>query len=103
MMTMPARTLGRRRRLFAAALGALVSLTASLVLAAPGFVGAASAAACSTATGAASCTVTARVTGTAGTLTLESSPNLYWNVVGTGYDQWGSGSSTALGGCAASG
>jgi hypothetical protein len=63
----------------------------------------ASAAACSTSTGTASCTITANVTVTAGTLTFESSPNLYWGFVGTGYDQWASGSATALSGCAASG
>ncbi|HMK96441.1 MAG TPA: hypothetical protein VK425_02780 [Acidimicrobiales bacterium] len=63
----------------------------------------ASAAACSTSTGAASCTVSASVTVSAGTLALESSPNLYWDFVGTGYDQWASGSATALTACAASG
>jgi hypothetical protein len=78
-------------------------LAAGLALAAPGFVGSASAAACSTSTGAASCTVTANLTVTAGTLTLESSPNLYWDFVSTGYDQWASGSGAALSSCSASG
>ncbi len=63
----------------------------------------ASAAACSTTVGAASCTVTASLTVTAGTLTLESSPGLYWAFVSTGYDQWASASRASLTGCAAAG
>lgn len=62
----------------------------------------AQAAACSTTTGAASCTISASLTVTAGTLTLISSPNLYWSIVNTGYDQWASASSAALTSCAAS-
>jgi len=63
----------------------------------------ASAAPCSAGTGASSCTVAASVTVTAGTLTVETSPNLYWTFVGTGYDQWASASASTLSGCAASG
>jgi hypothetical protein len=63
----------------------------------------ASAAACSTSTGASSCAITANLTVTAGTLALETSPSLYWSFVGTSYDQWASGSATALTGCTASG
>lgn len=63
----------------------------------------ASAAPCSTTTGANGCTVSASVTVTAGTLSVAASPNLYWSFVGTGYDQWASGSATALTGCTASG
>ena len=40
---------------------------------------------------------------TAGTLSLQSSPNLYWGIDQTGYDQWASGSGSALSGCAVSG
>src|SRR6266516_595315 len=82
---------------------AIAVVTAGLALAAPGFVARASAAACSTSTGASSCTVTANLTVTAGTLTLESSPNLYWSFDSTGYDQWASGSGSALSSCSASG
>jgi hypothetical protein len=82
---------------------AVAFMTTALALAAPGLVGTASAAACSTSTGASSCTVTANLTVTAGTLTLESSPTLYWNLVSTGYDQWASGSASALSSCTASG
>jgi hypothetical protein len=85
--------------------GWLVVVAGALVLAlsAPGLVGSASAAACSTSTGAGNCTINASLTVTAGTLTVESSPNLYWSLVQTGYDQWGSGSATALTSCSASG
>lgn len=82
------------------ALCAALTLVAAAALAAPG---SASAAACATTTGASGCTVTANLTVTAGTLTLESSPNLYWSFAGTGYDQWASGSATALSGCSVSG
>jgi len=61
------------------------------------------AAACSTSTGAASCTITGSLTLTAGTLTLESSPNLYWGIVSTAYDQWASASGATLSGCTAVG
>jgi len=93
----PRRRIPRRAVLL---LGALMggALAAVPIAAAP-----ASAAPCSTSTGAASCTVSASVTVTAGTLTLEASPNLYWSFVGTGYDQWASGSATTLTGCIASG
>lgn len=92
---------GKKRRQ-SPAIGALsVALAlASIALVTPG---SASAAACSTSSGASACTVTASLTVTAGTLTLESSPNLYWGFVGTGYDQWASGSATALSGCSVSG
>ncbi len=63
----------------------------------------ASAAACSSTVGAATCTVSGNLTVTAGTLSLESSPNLYWALVSTGYDQWASASGAALTACAASG
>ncbi|MCU1368019.1 MAG: hypothetical protein JWL72_2944 [Ilumatobacteraceae bacterium] len=58
---------------------------------------------CSTTTGAASCTITANLTVSAGTLSLISSPSLYWGMVVTGYDQWASGSGSALTGCGALG
>ena len=80
----------------------MIGAFAALCLA-PGIVSSASAAACSTSTGAANCTINANLTVTAGTLTLEASPNLYWGVVQTGYDQWASGSATALSSCTASG
>ncbi len=76
-----------------------LALVVGLGAGAPG----ASAAACSTSTGAASCTVTANLTVTAGTLSLESSPSLFWSFVTTSYDQWASASGTALTACAASG
>jgi hypothetical protein len=63
----------------------------------------ADAAACSSSTGASSCAVTASLTVTGGTLSIESSPNLYWTFVSSGYDQWESASGTALTSCAASG
>ncbi|HTW08948.1 MAG TPA: hypothetical protein VME46_15645 [Acidimicrobiales bacterium] len=63
----------------------------------------ASAASCSGSSGAPACAVSASVTVSAGTLSVESSPNLYWDFVITGYDQWASGSATALTSCAASG
>lgn len=87
---------GVRRTLIALSAFAAFAVT-------PGIVGSASAAACSTSTGAANCTINANLTVTAGTLTLEASPNLYWGMVQTGYDQWASGSASALSGCAASG
>jgi hypothetical protein len=91
---------GRYRALTAALLVAALALTATGVcIDAPG----ASAAACSTSVGAASCTVTANLTVTAGTLSLESSPNLFWSLVNTSYDQWASASAAALTACAASG
>jgi hypothetical protein len=65
--------------------------------------GPAEAAPCSTSSGASSCAITANLTVTAGTLTLKAPPSLYWSFVGTGYDQWASGSATALSGCTASG
>lgn len=58
---------------------------------------------CSTSTGASSCTVNTQTTITGGTLTLKHTPNLYWSFVGSGTDQWASGSSSALSGCAVSG
>ncbi len=78
---------------------ATLAVGAALVCIAPS----ASAAGCSNSTGAANCTTTANLTVTAGTLTLEAPANLYWNFTATGYDQWASGSATALTGCAASG
>ena len=68
-----------------------------------GLASSAGAAACSTSSGAASCTIGTSVQLTAGTLTVEASPNLYWNLVGNGYDQWASGSATALTSCSATG
>jgi hypothetical protein len=61
--------------------------------------GDAAGAACSTSTGAATCTIATNVAVSAGTLTVESSPTLYWSYVINGYDQWASGSATALTGC----
>jgi hypothetical protein len=81
----------------------LAALALVIGLALIGGVSSASAAACSTTTGATSCAVTGNLTVTAGTLTLESSPNLYWALDATGYDQWASGSSASLTGCAISG
>src|SRR5262249_34309789 len=81
----------------------LIAATVVLGLWSPGLVGSASGAACSTSTGGGSCTINASLTVTAGTLTLESSPNLYWAIVQTGYDQWASASATSLSSCSASG
>jgi len=61
----------------------------------------AGATACSASTGNASCAVSTSVTVTGGTLTLESSPNLYWDYVLNGFDQWASASSAGLTSCAA--
>jgi hypothetical protein len=58
---------------------------------------------CSASTGNASCTVATNVVVTGGTLTLESSPNLYWDYVLNGFDQWASASSASLTSCSASG
>jgi hypothetical protein len=91
---------GRAR---AIAWGLAIGLACYLAVAATGLTSSAAAAACSTSTGAVSCTINASLTVTAGTLTLESSPNLYWGIVQTGYDQWASGSATPLTSCAASG
>jgi hypothetical protein len=87
----------RVRRYFALVACSLAA--AGVCVHAPG----ASAAACSASVGAASCTVTANLTVTAGTLTLESSPSLFWSFVNTSYDQWASASGAALTACAASG
>jgi hypothetical protein len=83
----------------------LALLIASGLIFAPGFTAPASAVApaCLTSTGAPSCTINANLTVTAGTLTLEAPPNLYWGIVQTGYDQWASGSATTLSACSASG
>lgn len=86
-----------------AALAAALAAAAMSAGAVPGFVASASAAACSTSSGASTCTINGQLTVTAGTLALESSPNLYWGVVQTGYDQWASGSAALLSSCAASG
>jgi hypothetical protein len=45
--------------------------------------------------------VSTSVTVTGGTLTLESSPNLYWDYVLNGFDQWASASSASLTSCTA--
>ena len=82
----------------ALAVGLWVPLTVLVATGAP-----AGATACSTSTGNASCTVSTSVTVTGGTLTLESSPNLYWAYVLNGFDQWASGSASSLSGCSASG
>src|SRR4051794_41657068 len=88
----------RRRLLRVVSAGCVVVVGVLVMSAAP-----ASAAPCSTTTGASSCTVSASVTVTAGTLSVEAPPNLYWSFVGTGYDQWATGSARALSGCAAAG
>src|SRR3954452_6509957 len=88
----------RRRLLPVISVGCVVVLGVLVLGAAP-----ASAGPCSPTTGASSCTVSASVTVTAGTLTVEAPQNLYWSFVGTGYDQWASGSAGALSGCTASG
>jgi len=90
----------RRRRLGATLLLAVACVAAAAVV---GCASRASAAACSATVGAASCTVTASLTLTGGTLSLESSPSLYWAFVSTGYDQWASASGAALTACGASG
>jgi len=96
------RPLTRRTRRIAAAVALAivpaVPLGTSLLASAP-----AGATACSLASGNASCTISTSVTVSAGTLTLESSPNLYWSYVLNGYDQWSSGSSASLSGCSAGG
>jgi len=96
------RPLTRRTRRIAAAVALAivpaVPLGTSLLASAP-----AGATACSLASGNASCTISTSVTVSAGTLTLESSPNLYWSYVLNGYDQWASGSSATLSGCTAGG
>jgi len=79
------------------------SLAVAVLIACLGGASRAAAAACSTSAGATSCSITGSLTLTAGTLALESSPNLYWDFVGTGYDQWASASAASLTGCAASG
>jgi len=89
----------RGRRVFALGGATVAAVSVALAFSVAG----ASAAACSTTVGAASCTVTGNLTVTAGTLSLESSPNLYWGIASTGYDQWASASGAALTGCAASG
>jgi len=89
---------GRRGNVVALVLALVVVIGSASWTASP-----AAAAPCSTSTGAASCTITANLTVTAGTLSLEASPSLYWAVVTTGYDQWSSGSSAALTSCAAVG
>jgi hypothetical protein len=61
----------------------------------------AGATACSTSTGNTSCTIATSVAVTAGTLSVESSPNLYWSYVLNGYDQYASASATALTSCTA--
>lgn len=92
-----------RRAKWARRLGATIAVTGAAATLLVAGSDSASAAPCSTSTGASNCSVTASVTVTAGTLTMLASPNLYWNFVGTGYDQWSSGSATALSGCVASG
>jgi len=96
-------TMFRRRARSRALAGiAVVALCVALVTMV-GDASQASAAACSTSTGATSCTISASLTVTAGTLSLESSPNLYWGLVQTGYDQWASASGATLSGCTAVG
>lgn len=100
------RLMTRACRLWRAARPMWLAVAAGVLLfavSAGGFTSSASAAACATSTGAPNCTITASLTVTAGTLALESSPNLYWSLVQTGYDQWASGSATALSSCSASG
>jgi hypothetical protein len=83
-----------------------VALAAASVLACVALLGGAAtatAAACSPTAGASSCAITGSLTVTAGTLSLESSSNLYWDFDSTGYDQWASASSASLTGCAVSG
>jgi hypothetical protein len=87
----------RMHRMTKAALAAAV-LGGTLVLTIPE-AAPASAAACSTSTGSAACTINTSVGVTAGTLSLESSPNLYWQYVENGYDQYASASASTLSGC----
>ncbi len=81
--------------------GLVIALSVPAIALAGPF-GQASAAACSTSSGNASCTISTSVVVTGGTLSLESSPNLYWSFVLNGYDQWASASATALTGCSGS-
>lgn len=97
------RTAGRHRTSFRERVrctAIVVGLVASSVAAGPLPVGAA---ACSPVTGAASCTATGHLTITAGTLSgtlsLESSPTLYWALVKTADAQWASASATPLTAC----
>jgi len=89
----------RRRRTLLASVAVAGALVVPAVLVVDP--GVASAAACSTSSGAATCTVNTSVTITAGTLAVESPGTLYWSFVLNGYDQWASGSATALSGCSA--
>lgn len=95
-------TEGHGRIVRTARRAALVAGILLVLVALPGALRA-SAAACSNSTGAASCTVTGNLTITAGTLSLEAPPSLYWAIVGTGYDQWASASATSLTACSAVG
>ncbi len=90
------------RRGFAPAIltGAILALGVSVMT--PGIASATSGT-CSSSTGAASCTVVANLTVAAGTLALESPPNIYWDFVSTGYDQWASASASSLTSCTPSG
>ena len=81
----------------------IATVASALAFAVAGPVASASAAACSTTTGAGTCTMTANLSVTAGTLSLESSPSLYWSFTSSGYDQWASASATSLSSCSASG
>ena len=82
----------------AVALGALVVVAVPIAITS-GQQAAGAATTCSTTTGNTSCTVATSLTITTGTLALESSPSLYWDVVLGGYDQWASASATTLTSC----
>jgi hypothetical protein len=64
-----------------------------------GAAGQAGATTCSTTTGNSSCSISTSVVVTGGTLSLESSPSLFWSFILNGYDQWASASATTLSNC----
>ncbi|HTW99046.1 MAG TPA: hypothetical protein VMD59_09730 [Acidimicrobiales bacterium] len=92
----------KRRISWAVGAALLAGALGAPLVALGGTAGEASATSCSTTTGNASCSISTSVTVTGGTLTLYSSPNLYWSFVLNGYDQWASASASALSGCTGS-
>ncbi|HTX00802.1 MAG TPA: hypothetical protein VMD59_18620, partial [Acidimicrobiales bacterium] len=56
---------------------------------------------CSAGSGSAGCALTTTVSVQGGTLAVEASPQLYWDVVLNGYDQWEGASASTLSGCSA--
>ncbi|HTX00728.1 MAG TPA: hypothetical protein VMD59_18250, partial [Acidimicrobiales bacterium] len=101
----PSRHVASRARRFglvaAVALGAATMPGLSLL---DGVLGTspAQASTCSTTVGASSCSVSTSLTITQGTIQLFSASSLSWSFVLDGYDQWASGSASALAGCSGS-